>query len=75
MLFTLFHRFPTSVFILSLFSVLEMSFSGLFWLLFDDISLCFSFAGIFCRLFEKMQKLWSDRHCKYIYLSCSLIFS
>ena len=37
MLSTLFHRFPTSVFILSLFSALEMSFSVSFWLLFDDI--------------------------------------
>ena len=37
MLSTLCQRFPTSVFILPLFSALEMSFSVLFWLLFDDI--------------------------------------
>ena len=36
MLSTLCHRFPISVFILSLFSALEMSFSVLFFL-FDDI--------------------------------------
>ena len=37
MLSTSCQRFPTSVFILPLFSALEMSFSVLFWLLFDDI--------------------------------------
>ena len=37
MLSTLCQRFLTSVFILPLFSALEMSFPVLFWLLFDDI--------------------------------------
>ena len=46
-----------------LFQSLELN---LHLLLFDDLSFWYS-VGLFCWLFKTMQKLWSDKHCKYNY--------